>query len=159
MTIEIDDSGTGDLVGDAFIGFLRQETGELLFGNAGHNPPLIYRDGQDFEFYALPKNMALGPMEDIPFSSEKMVLNPNDVVFFYTDGVTEAMSPEDQLYSDPRLEKCLIGLKNCTVTEMIHGVRADVRRFARSAPQSDDITMLALKYYGNRSSALFGSGL
>jgi len=128
---------------------LNTKTGEMEFGNAGHNPPLIYKDGKNFEFHNLPPGFVFGPMEDAPFSSGKMVLNQNDVVFFYTDGVTEAMDPEEQLYSEQRLQECLSNLKGHNVTEVIHGVREDVRGFAQSAPQSDDITMLALKYYGN----------
>ncbi len=128
---------------------LNTKTGEIEFGNAGHNPPLIYKDGKDFEFHKLPKNFVVGPMENIAFSPGKMILNQNDVVFFYTDGVTEAMNPKEQLYSEQRLQECLSKIKDHDVTEMIHGVRKDVRRFAQSSPQSDDITMLALKYYGN----------
>jgi len=128
---------------------LNTKTGEMEFGNAGHNPPLIYKDCKDFEFHKLPSNFVFGPMENVPFSTEKMVLNQNDVVFFYTDGITEAMNPKKQLYSEQRLQECLLNLKGRNVTEMIHGVREDVRGFAQSAPQSDDMTMLALKYYGN----------
>ncbi|MFC1811063.1 SpoIIE family protein phosphatase [Thermodesulfobacteriota bacterium] len=128
---------------------LNTKTGEMEFGNAGHNLPLIYKDGKDFEYHKLPPGFVLGPMEDVAFASGKMVLNQNDIVFFYTDGVTEAENPKKQLYSDQRLQECLSNLKGHNVTEMIHGVREDVRGFAQSAPQSDDITMLALKYHGN----------
>ena len=60
---------------------LNTKTGEIEFGNAVHNPPLIYNNGKDFEFHKLPPNFVFGPMEDVSFSSEKMVLNHNDIVF------------------------------------------------------------------------------
>ena len=127
---------------------LDTDTGELQIGNAGHNPPLICRDGHDFEFMKLQNTFLLGPLENIDFASHKIVLNPNDTLFFYTDGVTEAMNPEMQLFSKERIKETLSNLKDYNVTEIINGVREEIINFARGAPQSDDITMIALRFHG-----------
>jgi len=124
------------------------KTGEVQFANAGHNPPLICRDGGDFEFLKVPNDFVLGPMPDTEFELGKLILEPNDVIFLYTDGVTEAMNPESQLFSDKRLIQCLSKMKEKGIQDIIHGVRTEVATFAQGAPQSDDITLLALKFNG-----------
>jgi len=124
------------------------KTGEVQFANAGHNPPLICRDGGDFEFLKVPNDFVLGPMPDTEFEPGKLILEPNDVIFLYTDGVTEAMNPESQLFSDKRLIQCLSKMKEKGIQDIIHGVRTEVATFAQGAPQSDDITLLALKFNG-----------
>ena len=124
------------------------ETGEIEFANGGHNPPLLSRDDGDFEFMDIPKNLVVGPMPDIEYELRKLTLKPNDTLFLYTDGITEAMNPESQQFSDPRLKQCLSSLKGKGVEDITHAIRKDIEDFAEGAEQSDDITMLALKYRG-----------
>jgi sigma-B regulation protein RsbU (phosphoserine phosphatase) len=90
----------------------------------------------------------LGAMENTKYDSSKLVLKPNDIIFLYTDGVTEAMNPQLQLFSEQRLRTCLSNLRVEDVAELIHGVRQELMTFAQGAPQSDDITMLALRFEG-----------
>ncbi len=128
---------------------LDTETGELQIGNAGHNPPFIDRgDGEGFEFIELPESIVLGPMEDVKFSSAKLTLKPDDIVFFYTDGVTEAMNPRLEFFSEKRLKATLSSFMNGNIREIVDGVKDAVKSFVQEAPQSDDITMLALQYKG-----------
>jgi sigma-B regulation protein RsbU (phosphoserine phosphatase) len=129
-----------------FCVILNIETGELQFANAGHNPPLLCLDGKDFEFIKVKKGFVIGGMENTKFVSEKITLKPGDIFFLYTDGVTEAKNPENQLFSDERLKQILSNLKGKDVTEIIQEVRAEVDTFAQGTPQFDDITMLALKF-------------
>jgi sigma-B regulation protein RsbU (phosphoserine phosphatase) len=131
-----------------FCVILNAETGEMQFANAGHNPPLINANGEGFEFIQLPKSFVVGPMPDTKYKFQKLTLRPNDTIFLYTDGVTEAMNPDSQLFSDERLKECLSGLKDKDVKEIISAVREQIAEFAQGALQSDDITMLALKYNG-----------
>jgi serine phosphatase RsbU (regulator of sigma subunit) len=129
---------------------LDTQTGELLVCNAGHNPPLIHDGGKDFKYMHLPRNFVLGPMEDTKFTPHSMVLKPNDILFMYTDGVTEAMNKKGQLFSEERLERILCNLRNKSVTEIIHGVKEEVEKFSKGAQPSDDITMIALKFCGKK---------
>lgn len=128
---------------------LDTETGELKIGNAGHNPPLIGKGiGQNYEYITLPESIVLGPMEDVTFSSVTVMLKPGDIIFLYTDGITEAMNPQAEIFSDERLRTTLSSLKGNNITEIVCGVRDEVKNYAREAPQSDDITIVALQYKG-----------
>lgn len=131
-----------------FCAILDTETGELRYGNAGHNPPLVYRNGEDYEYLDVKKSFVFGPMPNTTFTAGELTLEPNDVIFVYSDGVTEALNPQEELYSEPRLQEALSQLRDKDVEETIKGVRKDIADFAQNAPQSDDITMLALKYKG-----------
>jgi sigma-B regulation protein RsbU (phosphoserine phosphatase) len=121
-------------------------TGELEFSNGGHNPPLVCNGNGGFSFVDLPKGCAVGVMEDSVFESKKTILKSNDVIFLYTDGVTEAMNPENNQFSNERLRDCLVSLKDKNIEDIIHGVRQEVSVFTQGNIQSDDITMLAVKY-------------
>jgi sigma-B regulation protein RsbU (phosphoserine phosphatase) len=127
---------------------LNTETGEIQFSNAGHNPPLISTSGRPFEFVDVPKGFVLGAMENTKYESRRLMLEPNDIVYVYTDGVTEAMNPQTQLFSEQRLRTCLSNLRVEDMTELIHRVRQEIMTFAQGAPQSDDIAMLALRFEG-----------
>ncbi|MFH0738812.1 MAG: SpoIIE family protein phosphatase [Candidatus Omnitrophota bacterium] len=131
-----------------FCAILDTQTGEVEFANAGHNPPLIYRKGGDFEFLAVDKSFVLGPMQNTKFSLSKTRLNPGDMFFLYTDGVTEAMNPKKEFFSENRLKQALSDLKEKDITEIIRMLKIQISEFARGEPQSDDITMLVLKYFG-----------
>ena len=143
------DNETGMFV-TIFCAILDLETGELEFSNGGHNPPLICGSDRCFDFMSLPKGFVVGAIEDSKCSSAKLILKPNDIIFLYTDGVTEAMNPQNELFSEERLKSCLanLQLQNKDITELIEGVRKEIANFTQGAQQSDDITMLALVYKG-----------
>jgi sigma-B regulation protein RsbU (phosphoserine phosphatase) len=123
-------------------------TGELSMSSGGHNPPLLGIKGNSYKVIDLPRGMVVGAMPDIKFEILKLTLKPGDVLFLYTDGVTEAMNAQNELYGMDRLGACLNRLSGSSVNGLVHGVRADIESFVAGTPQSDDITMLALKYNG-----------
>jgi serine phosphatase RsbU (regulator of sigma subunit)/HAMP domain-containing protein len=126
-------------------------TGEIEYANGGHNPPFICRDGGEFEFLDVPKGFVVGPMPEMAYQSKKLVLQANDCLFLYTDGVTEAMNPQSQQFTEARLKETLSGLRERGLEDLVHGVRTRVLEFAEGAEQSDDITMLALRFHGRES--------
>ncbi|OGX07794.1 MAG: hypothetical protein A2Y06_00355 [Omnitrophica WOR_2 bacterium GWA2_37_7] len=77
-----------------------------------------------------------------------MKLNPGDIMFLYTDGVTEAMNHRQEQFSEERLSKSLTALKDKDIKEIIARLRKEILVFANGAQQSDDITMLAVRYLG-----------
>ena len=93
--------------------------------------------------------LPLGIMDTVDWESGQIALGKEDMLFLYTDGVTEAMDRDEQFYSDERLEKELTALKDRPITEVVYGVTESVKSFSAGIPQSDDITMLALKYNGS----------
>jgi sigma-B regulation protein RsbU (phosphoserine phosphatase) len=131
-----------------FCAILNIRTGELTFANAGHNPPLLSSSGSKFEFVKVNKALVLGPLPDASFVDQKLMLKPGDSFFLYTDGVTEAMDPDSRQYTDERLIRTISEWKGTDVTDTIRYVMKDVQTFIKEIPQSDDITMLAMKYNG-----------
>lgn len=91
---------------------------------------------------------ALGLVEQSSYASGRIVLEPGEALLLYTDGITEAMDPSETLYSDQRLERFLTSNRGSAPRQIIGDLVSDVRHFASGAPQSDDITALALLYLG-----------
>ena len=131
-----------------FCGILNIKTGEFSFSNAAHNPPVIIRASQNPDWLEIPRGFLLGPMEGSEYFTEKIILHPGDMLFTYTDGVTEAMNQEKQLYSNERLIETISDSKATTAEQLVHEVFASVRDYADNEPQSDDITALSLLYKG-----------
>jgi sigma-B regulation protein RsbU (phosphoserine phosphatase) len=90
----------------------------------------------------------LGVTEDFNYQSKKNLLQKGETIFLYTDGVTEAKNPEEQLFSDERLQQILARLKEKSTTDIVQSIRSEIEIFSEGAPQYDDFTMLALKFYG-----------
>lgn len=129
-----------------FLGILTISTGEFRYSNAGHNQPVLSVDGKEFRLMQANVNFVLGAMEEIPYSQESTFLPKGSVLLMYTDGVTEALNVQKELYSDERLENLLNGPEQKTdPKEIIETVYQDIKVFAEGEAQADDITMLALK--------------
>jgi sigma-B regulation protein RsbU (phosphoserine phosphatase) len=123
-------------------------SGEIIFSNGGHNPPLISTAEGKFQFIEMSKNLVVGVMPNAKFERQKLILKPNDIIFMYTDGVTEAENPDEQLFSSDRLKICLSNLQDKDPTYIINSIEAEIKAFTQEMPQSDDITMLAVQFYG-----------
>lgn len=131
-----------------FFAVLDLQTGGMVFTNAGHNPPLLIRSNGTIAPIGGSGQLVLGAMEDTVYRDDSSALAPGDRLFLYTDGVTEAMSPGDEMYGNERLERALAQLRDGTLREMAHGVVDGIRAFAETTPQSDDITIMAFEYLG-----------
>ena len=130
----------------AWMGYLNVKTGEIVFANAGHNPPLLKHADGSCEFLKSRPNLVLAGMEGVRYRRCEVILQPGDAIFLYTDGVTEAVNVENELYGDPRLIETLDHCGNIPVSALCECVIGNVRAFAGEAPQADDITMLCLKW-------------
>jgi sigma-B regulation protein RsbU (phosphoserine phosphatase) len=130
-----------------FCAILNIRSGEIAYSNGGHNPP-YYLHQTGVSPLQEARGRALGIVEQSPYSSGRLVLNPGEALLLYTDGVTEAMDRNESLYSDQRLERFLETSRESSPRQMIGELVDDVKRFAGGAAQSDDITALALRYFG-----------
>ena len=128
-----------------FVGILDLKTGELAFSNAGHNPPLILGADGECSFLKLPDGLVLGVMTDAEYRDDTVRLGPGDMIVTYTDGVTEAMNPKKELYSEARLQETLTRMAGRSVEDTIDAIIASVKGHAAGAPQSDDIAVLAVE--------------
>ena len=122
-------------------GLLTLSTGELVFANAGHTAPVIKHDGTA-EFLVSKPNLMLAGMEGMSYKDYSITLKAGDRLFVYTDGITEAMNAQNELYGEERLLKALSKSSGLSSKEILSEVRKDIDRFVGDAPQFDDITML-----------------
>lgn len=139
------ESNDAGLFVTAWMGVLDMDTGEFVYVNAGHNPPLIRTKNGDFQYLKARAGFVLAGMEGMKYRQASMILEPGDMIYLYTDGVTEATDTADQLYGEDRLLAYLNAAKDRTLEDILHGVKADIDLFVKGAPQFDDITMLALR--------------
>jgi sigma-B regulation protein RsbU (phosphoserine phosphatase) len=131
-----------------FCGLLNFKTGDLLFSNAGHNPPLMIRSGQRVEWLKVPEGFVLGGMEDAIYRTERILMDRGDRILLYTDGVTEAMNREKAFYSEKRLMSEVERGKSGSVEGLVEVVLRSVKKFTEGESLSDDITLLALQFNG-----------
>ena len=134
----------------AWQGCLDLETGKVTFANAGHNPPVVRHNGK-FDYVKSKHGLVLAGMEGLKYKACELTLEPGDVIFLYTDGVTEATDNNDELYGEDRLLSILNSNECEDMNELCRSVEADIDKFIDGADQFDDITMIALKYFGKKS--------
>ncbi|MFT4603965.1 MAG: sigma-B regulation protein RsbU (phosphoserine phosphatase) [Rhodothermales bacterium] len=113
--------------------------------NAGHNPPMLLRASGEMEELDI-GGLLLGVMLGMPYEAGTTVINPGDVLAIFTDGVTEAMSPDGEEWEEPRLEACLREVADKSAQEILDHVREAVRDWTDDEPVlSDDLTMIVVK--------------
>jgi serine phosphatase RsbU (regulator of sigma subunit) len=127
-----------------FFGIL-DETGKLEFINAGHPSPILMRQGRAEEAFT-EGSFPVGLVPEAEFATATLQLEPNDTLFLFSDGVTEAMDPDEQLYGVPRLVGVLQGKTDLPLDEIQKTVLESVENFARGARQADDLTMLVVRF-------------
>jgi sigma-B regulation protein RsbU (phosphoserine phosphatase) len=133
-----------------FYGILDTDTGELAYSNGGHNVPYVI-SGNQVSPVGQPENMVLGLLNEANYSTSRMSLKGGETLLLYTDGVTEAMDPQGQLFSKHRLEYALQRLAWQRPVDLLTTLVQDVQAFSRGTVQADDITLLALQYKISRS--------
>jgi sigma-B regulation protein RsbU (phosphoserine phosphatase) len=131
----------------AFMGLYDITTGRFRYVNAGHNPPVIRQNFQEFTWLKTKPGLILAAMENTKFKVMETVLEPNDILFLYTDGVNEAMNPREEQFSSERILTVLNAAanKNYNIREYTNCILDEVKAFANGAEQADDITMLMLQ--------------
>lgn len=130
----------------AWMGILDMETGVLTYVNAGHNPPFVKRETGEFEALKSKAGFVLAGMDGIRYRQYEIRMQPGDQLFLYTDGVTEAMNPEEELYGENRLKNYLNAHISTDVKAVLEGLKEDIDKYARDEEQFDDITMLLMHY-------------
>jgi len=130
-----------------FYSIMEISTGNLIYCNAGHNPPYLIKPDGSVNQLEKTGDLVLGAIDDVPFHNKEINLKPGDWLYMYTDGVTEAMSIDNELYNEDRLELALTHLQD-TPAALIEYVSNDLKAYTGEARQSDDITMMAIIYKG-----------
>ena len=128
-----------------FYGIYNIRTGEVTYTNAGHNPPYLMKANGTVEILPMSKDIVAGAINGFQFSEETFQLERGDTLLLFTDGVTEAIDPDENEYDNERLKKLLQQCGKLSCQEIVDAVKADVKAFAGDAEQSDDITLMAMK--------------
>ncbi|TSA28316.1 MAG: response regulator [Bacteroidetes bacterium] len=131
-----------------FYGILDTCTGEIDYVNGGHNPPYLLRSGGTLEQVPLTGGTILGFLDHEQYKADKIKLGPGDTLYLYTDGVTEAFNKENEAFGEPRLESLLKEHRSASIQELVNITIGEVHQFSEGVPQSDDITLMAIRYNG-----------
>ena len=131
-----------------WLGILEISTGKLTAANAGHEYPCVKQGEEGFRLLKDKHGLVLGAMEDAEYKKYEIQLKPGDTVFLYTDGVTEATSTKNELFGEQRLLDALNYDAETSSAQLLDKVRRSINSFTKGAEQADDITMIALRYYG-----------
>ncbi len=131
-----------------WLGILTISTGHLMETNAGHECPALRRENGGFSLLRTKHGVVCGAMKKANYKDDEIVLAPGETVFVYTDGVTEATNINREQFKTERMLDALNRLPDGTPEELLTEVRTRVDTFVGVAPQFDDLTMLAVKYYG-----------
>ncbi len=134
-----------------FFGILRPD-GHLEFFNAGHPSPLLIRRGKVSELYT-EGSFPVGLVPEAEYVANQVDLQPDDTLVLFSDGVTEAADPADQLFGDSRLHEILADRHNAPLEHLQKAVLESVETFTRGASRADDITLLLVRYRAAAQSA------
>lgn len=160
-----------DLLVASWFGKLNLKTGKLTFVNAGHPQPLIRHskheydldescenDNTTFEYLDIPSNLVLGAIEGISYKQNELILNPGDIIFLFTDGITGANNNYQGLYGEDRLKNIIRKNEDESLEEIVKKIKKDIYEFCGDENQFDDMTMLIIKYNGYESSGYENDG-
>ena len=136
-----------------FLGVMDLSTGVVRYCNAGHNPPIVIKDGHA-ELLGTEPCLLMGVDSDAKYTSNELALAPGDTIFLYTDGLTEAENAQKELFGEQRALETASQFGTLTAEEQIEQMRQAVHVFVNQAEQSDDLTLLAVRYYPITESTL-----
>src|SRR5881392_3248610 len=134
-----------------FFGILDQE-GHLEYINAGHPSPFLIRRGIAEEAFT-EGSYPVGLVPEAQYTAVCLKLEPGDTLVLFSDGVTEAMDPDEQLFGIPRLKELLTGQMECPLELLQKCVLEAVENFARGAHQADDLTLLIVRFRATAAAA------
>lgn len=131
-----------------FVARFEAQTQRLVYCNAGHNPPLLFRprpNGGAPLTWLAPTGAAIGLIEEFQFEEQTVSLAPGDTLLLYTDGVTEAINPQQEEFGPERLADLVHQGANGSAQALIQAVRQRLQEFTNSQPPLDDTTMVVGK--------------
>ena len=129
----------------AFAGVIDLNTGIMTCVNAGHNPPVFIHADGTAQYLKIKHCLVLSASRKARYTAVDLQFKKDDKIILYTDGVTEAMNCSKQLFGEERLLQTL-SANNASPQEIVELIRAEVSEFAGAEPQSDDITLLVMRY-------------
>lgn len=135
----------GGLFVTAIFAILNIENGNLIYTNAGHNLPILFK-AQDGLVVKMPKgNMALGVVENIEYKNHEIQIDAGDIFLLYTDGLTESFSKNGEIFGTKRLEEIIADCKKDKLENLMEKIDIELDTFRGGLAPSDDLTLIAIK--------------
>jgi sigma-B regulation protein RsbU (phosphoserine phosphatase) len=128
-----------------FYAVLAPEKKSLQYVNAGHNPPFVLKKSSGDVILLRASGIAMGVMDDVTLEEKEIILDSNDIVVFYTDGITEAINTKSEQFGEKRLIETINRYADLPPKDLITRVKDEVFTFAQGQPQFDDFTLVLLK--------------
>ena len=144
------DTNKTDYFVTVWLAVIDLKTGEGLAANAGHEHPVLGRNGEPYQLVVYKHSIVVGGMENTSFRQHSFKLNKGDHLFVYTDGVPEATNAKGELFGTDRMLEALNRNRDAAPEELLSGVSAAIDEFVGDAPQFDDTTMMCLQYLGKK---------
>ena len=129
-----------------FAGLVNLTSGKISYVNCGHNKPLIKTANGEYKYLQGDSNIVLGIFEDTKYDILESELQPGDTILLYTDGITEAMNSEGEMFGESRFAECVNKTDDSDIQLMAENIVNEVEKFSGDIPQSDDITMLLFRF-------------
>ncbi len=148
MNATLADHNHSQMFVTCFLAIINNNTGELQFANAGHNPPII-GSNKNYRFLKCKTGFVLGALEDAPIVDETIQLQNGESIMLYTDGITEARNPEGEFYGENRFLELMNARDYTCLVETHHALKDDIERFIDGEDQSDDVTIITMKFHGD----------
>lgn len=131
-----------------FLGVLDIREGVLKYCNAGHNPPILIRNKKDVSYFNITKGIPVGLFDTYAYTEESILMAPDDQIFLYTDGLSEAEDANNNLFGDDLLLQVIGQHASASPRSMIEAATAAVADHVKGHTQSDDLTMMSIIYHG-----------
>jgi serine phosphatase RsbU (regulator of sigma subunit) len=135
----------GGLFVTAIFAVLDLQSGELIYANAGHNLPLLFTPGNHTIQDLSKGEMALGVMENIEYQNHSILVKPDDILLFYTDGLTETFSKNGELFGLDQTKDTFMNCSKDSSQVVLSCFNDELTRFRDGYPPSDDLTMIVIK--------------
>ena len=129
-----------------FFGIYTVSEKKIVYVNAGHEDPVLFQESTGlFELNKEQHDLVLAIMPEVSYTEHTLFLKPGDKLYLYTDGVTDALNPENEMFGEKKMVDSLNALKDLSGNELLYGMRKCLNDFSKEAPRFDDITMLLLE--------------
>jgi serine phosphatase RsbU (regulator of sigma subunit) len=135
----------GGLFVTAIFAILDLQSGELIYANAGHNLPLLFTPGNNTILDLSKGEMALGVMEDIEYQNHSILIKHDDILLFYTDGLSETFSKNGEIFGLERTKETLMNCMKDSSQVVLSCFNDELMAFRDGNPPSDDLTMIVIK--------------
>ena len=132
-----------------FFGVLDPKSGEMVYANAGHNPPILVRSNQNSTELLTRTGIPLGITDEYNWKLSKVQIDSDDVLVLYTDGITEACNDEGDFMDFEEFKVCIQHLSNKGAHEIMQEILNKTQKFLNEQPPQDDITLLVIKHAEN----------